>query len=226
MPGPTSALPEGIGAGHSVGPKALPPPMWACSGRGLPSRRVSAPLVRSYPEPSAASRLGPGEPCGLRTISPLPRVGRYVSVALSVGLPRLAFRERPALWSPDFPHPGPDRASGSGVGTRPPGPLSQWQYTHHTAMPSTAAADVAPLACLAGSPYVILGRSTGLASAWAPAWRLFMAPAAPAQPAGASGAFRVARRVPGGVLLQGLCFSPRLRPDVCRNPGAALGSEG
>ena len=35
-------------------------PMWACSGRGLASRRVTTPLVRSY-----------------RTISPLPLARRY-----------------------------------------------------------------------------------------------------------------------------------------------------
>ena len=51
------------------------PPIWPCSAWGLPSRPVSRPLVRSC-----------------RTISPLPSAKggrRCVSVALSVGSPRL-----------------------------------------------------------------------------------------------------------------------------------------
>ena len=45
----------------------------------------------------------------------MPRCGRYVSVALSVGLPLPGVTRRPALWSSDFPHPrfrsGRDRLS-------------------------------------------------------------------------------------------------------------------
>ncbi len=40
-------------------PGTYRPPTWSCSGRGLPSRPVTRPLVRSY-----------------RTISPLPGAGR------------------------------------------------------------------------------------------------------------------------------------------------------
>ncbi len=69
-------------------------PIRHCSGRGLASRPVTKPLVRSY-----------------RTISPLPVLARHggrtigcvVSVPLSVGSPRLPVRKRPALWSSDFP---------------------------------------------------------------------------------------------------------------------------
>ena len=45
------------------------------------------------------------------TISPLPvprtigAIGRFFSVALSVGFPLLRVTERPVLWSSDFPHP-------------------------------------------------------------------------------------------------------------------------
>ena len=51
------------------------------------------------------------------TISPLPLSRRYVSVALSIGLPRLGVTQHPARWSSDFP---PRRLSPSG---RPPGLL-------------------------------------------------------------------------------------------------------
>src|SRR5208282_1364958 len=55
-------------------------PVWPCIGWGLPSRRVTATLVRSY-----------------RTVSPLPispltwggATGGFVSVALSRGFPRV-----------------------------------------------------------------------------------------------------------------------------------------
>ncbi len=66
-------------------------PVWRCTGWGLPSRHVSVPLVRSY-----------------RTFSPLPstlagRFGGVLSVALSVGFPRLGVTQHPALRCPDFP---------------------------------------------------------------------------------------------------------------------------
>ena len=37
-------------------------------------------------------------------ISPLPRMWRYISVALAWGLPLPDVIRHPALWSPDFPH--------------------------------------------------------------------------------------------------------------------------
>jgi hypothetical protein len=56
-------------------------PAWPCTGWGLPGRRVTATPVRSY-----------------RTFSPLParthvrlELGRFVSVALSRGFPRVGF---------------------------------------------------------------------------------------------------------------------------------------
>jgi len=52
LPVASSSQPEG-------GPGALSPPIWPCSGWGLPSRPVTRPLVRSY-----------------RTVAPLPRSSR------------------------------------------------------------------------------------------------------------------------------------------------------
>ena len=90
MPTASSGQPgAGAAPGQRRSPEGDSPPIGPCSGRGLASRCVSTPLVRSY-----------------RTISPLAAGGgRYVSVPLSVGSPRLAVSERPALWSSDFPHP-------------------------------------------------------------------------------------------------------------------------
>src|SRR5205823_11994240 len=80
------------------------PPIWSCSGRGLPGRPVAQPPVGSYP-----------------TISPLPATpaGGVISVALSFGSPRLDVTQRPALWSPDCP---PQPPAGGGAATRPPRP--------------------------------------------------------------------------------------------------------
>ena len=65
-------------------------PIWSCSRWGLPCRSVAGLAVRSY-----------------RTISPLPScrssLGRYLSVALSVGSRRPGVTWHRALWSPDFP---------------------------------------------------------------------------------------------------------------------------
>ena len=65
-------------------------PIWSCSKWGLPCRSVAGLAVRSY-----------------RTISPLPScrssLGRYLSVALSVGLRRPGVTWHFALRSPDFP---------------------------------------------------------------------------------------------------------------------------
>lgn len=65
-------------------------PIWPCSEWGLPCRSVAGLAVRSY-----------------RTISPLPScsrsLGRYLSVALSVGSRRPGVTWHSALRSPDFP---------------------------------------------------------------------------------------------------------------------------
>jgi hypothetical protein len=50
---------------RGVGGQPHPPPIWSCSGWGLPSEPVSRPLVRSY-----------------RTVAPLPHTG---SLSLDVG---------------------------------------------------------------------------------------------------------------------------------------------
>ena len=79
------------------------PPIWPCSGWGLPGQPVTRLPVSSY-----------------LTISPLPRnARRYVSVALSCGSPRLGVTQRPALWSSDFPRP----AAIADVAPRSPGRL-------------------------------------------------------------------------------------------------------
>ena len=70
-------------------------PIRVCSGWGLPSRRVTATLVVSYTTVSAF-------PFTLRQAAA--QVGVFFSAALSVGSPRLAVSQHPALWSPDFPH--------------------------------------------------------------------------------------------------------------------------
>ena len=53
--------------------------------------------------------------------------GGLFSVPLSVGSPLLASRQRPALRSPDFPHPG-SRGNPRELRTRPRDPLSTVQY--------------------------------------------------------------------------------------------------
>jgi len=68
-------------------------PVWPCIGRGLPSRRVAAALVRSY-----------------RTVSPLPArrsrgtadVGGLFLWHFPAGFPG-SIVDHPALWCPDFP---------------------------------------------------------------------------------------------------------------------------
>jgi hypothetical protein len=65
------------------------PPVRPCTGWGLPSRRVTTALVRSY-----------------RTISPSQPAKPaccVISVALSLAFPPLDVIQHPALWCPDFP---------------------------------------------------------------------------------------------------------------------------
>ena len=59
------------------------------------SRVGSYPTISTLPEPPRASPLT--APRGSTAI------GGVVSVALSLGLPRVAVSDLPALWSPDFP---------------------------------------------------------------------------------------------------------------------------
>ena len=83
LPSGSSDQPEGLVRA------ARGPPIWSCSGWGLPSRRVSPPLVSSYLAFSPLSRFVIG------TV--------WFSVALSVGSPLLGVTQHPARWSSDFP---------------------------------------------------------------------------------------------------------------------------
>ena len=65
-------------------------PIWPCSRWGLPSRGVLPP--------ARCALTAPFHPC--RRVAPL---GRYLSVALSVGSRRPGVTWHRALWSPDFP---------------------------------------------------------------------------------------------------------------------------
>src|SRR3990172_5815245 len=118
------ALPPGSSDQPEDRPGTYRPPTWSCSGRGLPSRPVTRPLVRTC-----------------RTISPLPRVrpfgkgvsggvlpaysgpGRYVSVALSVGSPLLGVTQRPCPVELGLSSPRPS-GEGRRATTRPTGEFS------------------------------------------------------------------------------------------------------
>lgn len=118
------------GSSHATRARAGPThsaPICACSGWGLPSRRVAATLVVSYTTVSAFPFT--------RRVST--QVGVFFSAALSVGLPRLAVSQHPALWSPDFPH----ACAGAQV-ARPSGPLrarycSIWRGLRRAGLKST-----------------------------------------------------------------------------------------
>ncbi len=75
-------------------PGARSPPIWPCSGWGLPCLQCHHRSGELLPPHFA--------------LPPINR-GGIVSVALSVGLPRLAVSQHPALWSSDFP---PQRCRG------------------------------------------------------------------------------------------------------------------
>jgi hypothetical protein len=91
------------------------PPIWPCSGWGLPClrchHRSGALLPRLFT--LALLRLG---------LAPGASKSGMFSVALSVGLPLLGVTQHPALWSSDFPPPGI-------AGERPPGPLHAYDTT-------------------------------------------------------------------------------------------------
>ena len=81
-------------------------PIWSCSGRGLPSRPVTRPLVRSY-----------------RTISPLPAnsekpAGGLFLLRFPWGCPLWELPSALPQWSSDFPRPLPKEEP------RPPGRLT------------------------------------------------------------------------------------------------------
>ncbi len=112
MPGASSDQTRGVsGQPH-------PPPIWSCSGWGLPSKPVSRLLVRSYrtvaPLPRTRRRksIPYSLPLRLPTLASwrlLPRRvrGGIFSVALALGSPPLGVTQHPALRSSDFPREPP-----------------------------------------------------------------------------------------------------------------------
>ena len=66
-------------------------PIWPCTGRGLPSRPVTRTAGELLPHRFTLTRTSEEAAGGL------------LSVALSLGFPRLAVSQRPALRCPDFP---------------------------------------------------------------------------------------------------------------------------
>ena len=92
-------------------------PIRACSGRGLPRRR--SPGCRAW---ALTPRF---QPClclpaaRLSTLGRSTAIGGVVSVALSLGFPRVAVNDLPAQWSPDFPPAGPWARRRSPIHLRP-----------------------------------------------------------------------------------------------------------
>ena len=86
LPAPSSAQPE-RGAGHTIALLFAFAPEGACQAAMLPRRWWSlTPPFQLFSHP------------------PRRAAGVFFSAALSVGSPRLAVSQLPALWSPDFPH--------------------------------------------------------------------------------------------------------------------------
>ena len=99
------------------------PSIWDCgcpqphaANPGLVRRRANAgppkrtrPLFGLAPGGVWPAGMSPHRWCALTApFHPCPpHGGRYVSVPLSVGSPRLGVTQRPALWSSDFPQPPP-----------------------------------------------------------------------------------------------------------------------
>jgi len=74
-------------------------PIRACSGRGLPRRRSPGSRAWALTPRFQPCLCLPAHLSGRRS----PAIGGLVSVALSLGLPRVAVNDLPTLWSPDFP---------------------------------------------------------------------------------------------------------------------------
>ena len=121
-------------ARHRAAPRTLP-------GRG-PGRPI-APLFALAPDGVYQAAALPRRwwsltpPFQLFPLRLAAQVGVFFSAALSVGLPRLAVSQHPALWSPDFPH----ACAGAQV-ARPSGPLrarycSIWRGLRRAGLKST-----------------------------------------------------------------------------------------
>ena len=96
LPAPSSAQPE-RGAGHTMALLFAFAPEGACQAVVLPRRWWSlTPPFQLFSHP------------------PRRAAGVFFSAALSVGSPRLAVSQLPALWSPDFPH-GLRQAAGPAI---------------------------------------------------------------------------------------------------------------
>ena len=96
LPTPSSAQPE-RGAGHTIALLFAFAPEGACQAAMLPRRWWSlTPPFQLFSHP------------------PRRAAGVFFSAALSVGSPRLAVSQLPALWSPDFPH-GLRQAAGPAI---------------------------------------------------------------------------------------------------------------
>ena len=73
-------------------------PIWSCTRRGLPSRPVTRTAGELLPHRFTLTRTS------------VEAAGGLLSVALSLGFPRLDVIQRPALWCPDFPRWGASHA--------------------------------------------------------------------------------------------------------------------
>ena len=102
------------------------PPIWSCSGWGLPGQPVTRLPVVSYttfsPLPRARTDSPSAPQAGHALGADKIRARRYVSVALSLRSPSLGVTQHPALWSPDFPQ------AHRKVRPRPPDLLATRQY--------------------------------------------------------------------------------------------------
>ena len=96
------------------------PPIWPCSGWGLPGLRCCQRSGELLPRRFTLTRRGRRSALACE---------RYVSVALSVGSPRPAVSGHPIRWSSDFPLPRVARRSLNSQGQRPPGHLALLVYS-------------------------------------------------------------------------------------------------
>ena len=109
--------------GSSRGPRN--PPIWSCSGWGLPDAPVTRPIGELLPHHfTLTGHSAEGKFPILQRTEIIPRLSarRYVSVALSLGSPPLGVTQHPALWSSDFP-------PAKWICRRPPDPLRVFYFS-------------------------------------------------------------------------------------------------